>query len=379
MRKHWLDNLRWFTVLLVLFYHIFYFFNNKGVFGGIGGFVDNPMKQPQDIVMYILYPWFMMLLFLLAGISARYSLVGRTTKEFVRSRTLKLLVPATIGLFVFQWTTGYFNTRVAAGQPDFSNLPVVIKWAVLSVSGTGPLWFAHDLWLFSLILLLVRKLDRNDRFHILCSKASAPVIILMGVLIYLGSQVLIFNPRNDSADGIYNLYKPLTYFIPFLMGYFVFSNESVLQRVKAMWIPLSCCAVVAGSALCITGWGQNNTSPEYLSGWLNCLYAWLMMLAMIGIFLKFFDRTDRFCDYMTRTSFGLYVLHYSVLASFGYMLKSYTSMSPLAIYIAVTIVVFALTPLLYELFRRIPFIRWAVLGQTARKSGLPEQVSPGRK
>ena len=30
-RLHWLDNLRWFTVFLVLVYHVFYLFNNKGV------------------------------------------------------------------------------------------------------------------------------------------------------------------------------------------------------------------------------------------------------------------------------------------------------------------------------------------------------------
>ena len=49
MRKHWIDNLRWVTVLLVLLYHVIYFYNNKGVFGGIGGFGDGP--QYQDIVM----------------------------------------------------------------------------------------------------------------------------------------------------------------------------------------------------------------------------------------------------------------------------------------------------------------------------------------
>ena len=72
MRKHWIDNLRWVTVLLVLLYHVFYFFNNKGVIGGIGGFGDGP--QYQDIIMYVLYPWFMPLLFILAGVSARYAL-----------------------------------------------------------------------------------------------------------------------------------------------------------------------------------------------------------------------------------------------------------------------------------------------------------------
>ena len=65
MRKHWIDNLRWVTVLLVLFYHVIYFYNNKGVFGGIGGFGEYPeYPQYQDVVMYILYPFFMPLLFL---------------------------------------------------------------------------------------------------------------------------------------------------------------------------------------------------------------------------------------------------------------------------------------------------------------------------
>ena len=49
MRKHWIDNLRWVTGLLVLLYHVIYFYNNKGVFGGIGGFGDVP--QYQDVVM----------------------------------------------------------------------------------------------------------------------------------------------------------------------------------------------------------------------------------------------------------------------------------------------------------------------------------------
>ena len=36
-RQPFLDDIRWTTVLLVLLYHVVYFYNNKGVFGGIGG------------------------------------------------------------------------------------------------------------------------------------------------------------------------------------------------------------------------------------------------------------------------------------------------------------------------------------------------------
>lgn len=64
MRKLCLDNLRGFTVILVIIYHVFYIFNNKGALGGVGVFDEDPFKQPQDILEYMVYPWFMMLLFL---------------------------------------------------------------------------------------------------------------------------------------------------------------------------------------------------------------------------------------------------------------------------------------------------------------------------
>ena len=363
MRKHWLDNLRWVTVLLVLFYHVIYFYNNKGVFGGIGGFGEYPeWHQYQDVVMYILYPWFMPLLFILAGISARYALEKYPAGKWFGARTRKLLVPGTIGLFVFHWMVGYFNTAVAAGTGAFEGMPGVAKYVMMAISGTGPLWFIQDLWLFSLLLLLVRRLDLRNRFHNWCGKLNIVWIILLGVIFYLSEQLIIRNPRPESPDGLYNLYKPLFYFVPFLMGYFVFSHESVQEKLARAWAPLLCAAVIAGSILTITRFGQDNTSPEYLCSPLNALYGWLACLAMMGWFKARFDRTGAFAGYMTRSSFGLYIVHYLVVASLGYMMKTYTQLPPFAMYAILTVAVFTLSPLLYELIRRIPVVRWCVLG-----------------
>ncbi len=373
MRKNWLDNLRWVTVLLVLFYHVIYFYNNKGVFGGIGGFGPWPeWHQYQDVVMYILYPWFMPLLFILAGISARYALEKHSGKEWFGTRTRKLLVPSTIGLFVFQWMVGYFNTAVAAngaldGVTGFARL------IMLAISGTGPLWFIQDLWLFSLALLIIRPLDRKNRFYDWCGKvfggkAGIVWIILLGILFWAGEQLIIKNPRPESADGLYNLYKPLFYFIPFLMGYFIFANDSVHETLGRAWAPLLGCAVAAGGVLIGTTFGQDNTSPAYLGSPLNCLYGWMACLAMMAWFKARFDRTGAFAGYMTKSSFGLYIVHYLVIASLGYMMKTYTQLPPIAMYAILTVAVFTLSPLIYEVVRRIPVVRWCVLGEKRVKA-----------
>ncbi len=364
MRKHWLDNLRWATVLLVLFYHVIYFFNNKGVFGGIGGFGTYPdCPQYQDVVMYILYPWFMPMLFLLAGISARYALEKRSGKQWFKARTRKLLVPGTIGLFVFHWMVGYFNTIVARGMGIFDGMPGIARFAMMAVSGTGPLWFIQLLWLLSLVLLLLRTLDKKDRCWTWCGKIPFVGIILLGVLFWLGEQTLIKHPRPESADGLLNLYKPFFYLIPFLLGYYVFSHDAVQEKVKRAWIPLMACAVISGIVLVVTTFGQDNTSPQYLGSPLNSLYGWLMCLALMGWFQACFDRTGRFAGYMTRASFGIYIVHYLVVASLGYMMKTYTQLPPVAIYLILTVAVFTLSPLLYELLRRIPVVKWCVFGE----------------
>ena len=368
-RKHWMDNLRWVTILLVLFYHVIYFYNNKGVFGGIGGFGEYPeYPQYQDIVMYILYPFFMPLLFLLAGISSRYALEKQSAKEWFKARTRKLLVPGTIGLFVFHWMVGYFNTVVAARQGVFDDMPTIIMYFMMAVSGTGPLWFIQVLWLLCLVLLLIRTLDSKDRFYNWCGKASFLVIILLGILFWVGEQTLIKNPREASLDGLLNLYKPLFYLVPFLLGYFVFAHDEVQEKLEKLWVPLMACAVVSGTVLIVTTFGQDNTSPQYLGSPLNCLYGWLMCLAMMGWFKARFNRTGAFAGYMTRSSYGIYIVHYLVIAALGYMMKVHTNITPWMQYVILFVAVMTIPFLLNEIIKRIPFIRWCVLGIKKEKT-----------
>ncbi len=364
-RKHFLDNIRWVTVLLVLFYHVIYFYNAKGVFGGIGGFYED---QPWDCIMSMLYPWFMMLLFVVAGISSKYALDKQTNGQFIKSRTRKLLVPATIGLLVFQWMTGYFNTQVA-GVDVLTAVPQPVKHVLRAFSGIGPLWFIQDLWLFSLVLVLIKVIEKGKLHNAigkLFQKESMGLTIALVVVGYLfvwaGAQCSISHPNPESADGLWNLYRPLAYFVPFLLGYFVFSHDAVQERLAKMHLPLLMLALVTGAYFTIVMYGKNDTDPIVLKGWLCNLFAWFAILAMLGCFKSWADKTSPFATYMTRSSYGIYIVHYLVIASFGYMMKMYTNLAPWMMYVILFFAVMLLSPAIYEILRRIPFVRWCVLG-----------------
>ena len=109
MRRHYIDNIRSFTVLLVLLYHSIYIFNSVGVYSNI-----NVKGIPaMDMLLYFVYPWFMCSLFLLAGICARYSLQKRSEKNFIDERIRKLIVPSTLGVLLIGWINGYITDKYA--------------------------------------------------------------------------------------------------------------------------------------------------------------------------------------------------------------------------------------------------------------------------
>lgn len=356
MRRVWVDNLRWVTVLLVVIYHCFYIFNSVGAFGGLAPFCEN---QPQDAIEYVLYPWFMALLFLLAGMSSRWALENKPAKEWWRSRTLKLLVPSTIGLFVLQWIVGYFNAQ--AGMGELAQLPAFVRYFIFVLSGIGPLWFIQLLWLYSLILLLVHKLDSRDKFYNLCGNAlSNPVGAVMMLaaffLLCWGGSLL------TSYDApLMGLYRIPFYIVPFLFGYFVFSQDKVLDRAKGL-APYAAVLFVLMAVLYTWHWfPQNYTGGMVQQHWSTMLFASIGSVCLMVVFARYFNKDYKFSSFMAKRSFGIYVIHYLPLVVLATFLKK-TAMAPVWIYLILLVSVPLLSIALYEVLSRIPLVPWAVFG-----------------
>lgn len=350
MRKHYIDNIRWITVVTVVIYHVFYMFNGVADDGVIGAFKNT---QYQDVLQYILYPWFMVLLFIVSGMCAKYCLDKTSVKKFISIRTRKLLVPSTLGLFVFQWIQGYFNMKIGGAFERMPKLPKVILYLIMSVSGTGVLWFIQMLWLFSLLLCLIRKIEKG-KLLALCERTNVIILVLLGVPLWASAQIL-----NTPVIAVYRFG---IYGVSFLFGYFVFSHEKVIERLTKYRFVFLICAVILGVAEVKVYFGENYAVNPVVNSPLSVAYLWCCVLCFLGMAKRYLDFTNKFCNFMSNKSWGLYIFHYLPLSAVALMLTSYTNFPPILIYIITAVSAFIGAYVLYEIISRIPLLRYLVLG-----------------
>ena len=352
MRRHYLDNIRWMTVVAVVIYHVIYIYNAvMPPYKRIGAFSET---QIQDAVLYILYPWVMILLFIVAGISSHCYLETHSISDFVRTRTRKLLVPSTIGLLLFGWLQGWLNMILAGGFDGIPDtMPKVAVFAIMVASGTSVLWFIQMLWLFSMLLALVRKFEKGGLYR-LCGKANIFVLIILGVPLYFSGLVL--------NTPVIAMYRFGIYAFAFFLGYFVFAHENLIDRLGKIDIPLGIAALLSGALYLYLHYGDEYAIMPTVNSVSAVVYAWLASLAILTLMKRRYNRESAFTSFMTKRSFGLYVFHYFPLTFAAWVLAKCAKLSVVPTYAIVAFASFLGAFVLYETVVRIPFVRWCLLG-----------------
>ncbi|MDY5930621.1 MAG: acyltransferase [Candidatus Ornithospirochaeta sp.] len=352
MRKHYLDNLRASLVILVVFYHICYILNGVGIEGGV---YLGRSYAVCDSFARLVYPFFMVALFAVSGMVSRIALRnGR--REYMRKRVDKLLVPSTLGLLAFHFITGYLNTRPAAEY--FESIHPVARYFIYVFAGTGVMWFAQLLFVYSAILVLLVSLDRDRKAENALSGMPYPVILALSLAVWASSFVL-------NAKTIV-VYRFGIYLVSFLLGYYVLSGEEAEKRIiRYRFVSLSLAAV---SAVLYMVFERENlyVSPESLEGIFTNLYAWFMTLALIGMYGAYMDRTGRVLSFLSARSYDLYVFHYTAMLA-SVMAISGTGLPLYMKYIIPLLIAFIASYILGAIVRRLPVLRYLILGMRCNR------------
>ena len=356
-RKHYLDNIRWITLCFVIIYHIFYIFNSSGVVSNMG---VTGIRQLDAICVFI-YPWIMCLLFVVSGVSTNYSLKNKTNKEFIKDRAKRILVPSLIGIFAYGWISGwitnYYND-VFVGNGNM--VPSPIKYIVFSLIGIGPLWYAHVLFIASSLIDVIKKFDKNNKLDNLFIKINLPILFSLVLLVW-GSSFVLNTP-------IVTLYRFGIHLLMFLFGYYIFSNNKIIEKLEKISIPLSVITLIIGITFTIVNYGINFASNEFLTNIFTNIYVWFVILFAFGLAKKFLDFDNKFTRYMNKNNFSFYVLHYTVQIVIAFISVKYIKFNNFAFnYIILFIGTIVILPIVTEILKRIPIVNKLLLGVNTKK------------
>ena len=352
-RLPWLDNLRGGLVLLVVAYHIVYMFNSVGVLTNLAV----PGVPEMDLFCYAVYPWFMSAFFCVSGISARLALQHVPARAFLRSRVRRLLLPSIAGTFLLGWVNGWVTSQYV-DMFGTAALPGPVRYLIFCLSGTGPLWFCRQLFIATLLLLFLRRLDVRgtlDRAAEKLEKSPGPTLALLG-LGYWGSAQMLNTP-------IVEVYRHGVYCYAVLLGYYIFARPRMLEWLARRRHWLLGLASGLGIAYIYEFWGQNYAATANLKGPLVNAFAWCTLLALLGWACAAANRETAFTRWIRPRGDSFYFLHYPLLCLTAHLLARFFAPPPWAYYPLLTLAACTLLPLFCAAVRCVPLLRLLLLGQ----------------
>jgi len=333
----------------VIVYHVIYMFNSVGVVRHI----TETGIPAFDTFCYFVYPWLMTLMFLLAGISVRYALQKYTAKQYLKERFNKLIIPFFGGMFLLGWINGLVLSQFVDMFGE-NPVPSFIKYIVFSFAGMGPLWFIFQLFIVTIVLLLIRKVDKNDKIWALAGKAN--IFILLALVIPFWGSSFLFNMP------IVTVFRNGIYLFVFLAGYYFFSHDKTIETLAKFGIPLLVIGTILGTINVYYFYGDNFSENIYLQHPLTNAYAWAMMLAILGFTQKYFNKTNKFMDYVKSRSFFWYLCHYPIMVFIAYIIISFIKVNMIINYTLLLVFAFGVTILFCEIVRLIPVLRYLLFG-----------------
>lgn len=346
MRKHYIDNLRWITLLILIPYHTAMAWNTWGEPNYI--YFEGNRLISSFIVFFS--PYFMPLLFVLAGISTRFALQKRTYKEYLLERVKRLLVPFFFGTVVLMPIMAYladkFNCSYSGGFPEHYVVFFTKYTDLIGADGgfsLGQFWFL--LYLFIISVVGVGIIAVTKRFVLKAEiTISFWLVLVLGLPLPLLSKLLSIGGKSL-----------VEYAYLFILGYYVFADEKIINRAeKNGWLLFGIGLAAAILNVYVFIWADNayillNTITKYVS-------EWVMVISLIGLGKRYLDFSGNVSDYMNKRSFLFYIYHFIWVVLLQYTLYEIFQNNTSVLFAGTVLLAYLITFVCCEISIRIPFM-----------------------
>lgn len=341
MRKYYFDNIRILCILMLFPFHTSMIFNT---FGDPFYVFSTPVIVFSQFAN-IVYPWWMTLLFIIAGISSAYALKKRSGKEYAKERVFKLLIPLLFGIVIIIPVQSYIADVFHNGYADgyFEHYGIFFtKFSDLTgYDGgftPGHTWFILYLFVISMISLPIMLWYSKRGKKIEGNKVTMPMILPMFLLILLMTPIIELGGKSVGES-----------LACFLIGFFILSLDEVQDKLMKYRISLGTSWVVLMALRSIMY--LNDLRHGLIWDIEQRTLTWVGILAILGLGKKYLNFNNKFTQYFSPAAFPIYLFHQSILVMVAFYVVKITSIIPLQ-FILILLASFGITLLCYESFRR---------------------------
>ena len=348
-RKKYIDNLRWMILLVLIPYHAAMAWN---VWGESNYIMFEGNRLISSIVVFF-SPYFMPLLFVIAGISTKFALQKRTMKEYFIERLKRLLIPFAFGTIVLMPVMSYIADKINCSyNGGFFEHYKVFFTRFTDLSGADGGFTVGQFW-FLLYLFVISVVSSGAISLLKKTNSQAPKTIPFWLILVLGLPLPLLN--ECLSIGGKSLMK---YTYLFLLGYFVFTDEkteSQLEKNSPLMFGIGIAATILNVYLYI--WSDEKFIV--LNTITNCISEWIMVIALMGVAKKYLNFNGKISAYMGKRSFLFYTYHFIWVVLFQYLLYELMGDRPSIIYAGTVLLSYFATFACCEISIRVPFLCFA--------------------
>ena len=318
-RRIELDWLRVATVMLVFLHHAGMPFN-----GDTWHIMNGQSSKLLDDIMVYFEQWRLPLLLLISGAGTVMAFSKRSTLQFVKERSLRLIIPLIFGALVIIPPQTYF--QFINRYHSYSD---IYPEALINVH-TNHLWFIEFLFVFSILcipLVLFLRSDRStsvkQRIESWCS-GSWGLLLFAIPLIVLRVITKIYYPENDHE--IAYLSTSLYYLYFFVVGIILFSCKGLWSNLKRYRKINSIAALISLCLFYSYYYFPDEIISSYVSiptrwkiWWaVSSLVGWATMLTVIGYAQVYLTKSHRWLPRLNEAVYPFYILHQTVIVALAY-------------------------------------------------------------
>ena len=225
-RVNYIDNLRTVNVSLLIIYHLALAYNSWGEANYIFFEEVNPIAS----VVVFMSPWFMPLMFLLAGVSASFSLEKRSYSAFIKERFKRLGIPLIFGVIIINPILSFIADKTHNGYDGgyFEHYSVYFTKFTDLTGYDGGFTLGH-FWFIAVLIIIscigcgvIKVIDSAIKSNRLAMLIINCTLIILAIALF---DVTLFGKRIP------------TYLCVYLLGYYLFSKQDFIESLVSLrWL-----------------------------------------------------------------------------------------------------------------------------------------------